>query len=457
MISTRSGKVLGMEVISPNQDLIILESIVSPSPSSPSDKQLNLGKIFCFEKLALKNQVISFPSEIDLMKSSSTYLCAIGSSALYVYSTKDYELLNTFKDLWEFPAFSVASLAIVYSTSTPIKKLENREDQELFLMDSDFLSKTSSEKATEIASKVASGVGYVGELGLKTVQNYFASDEKGDPSGEHKKVFDIQDGVLLLRNLAKPDSPGIAHWKPHKHPISHVVFNSSQTLIYTCSTIGKTICAWSILNCFSPQSKGQSTIEPTCIMTFARGYTTAMITDLTPSLDDRWLSISTSRGTAHLYNIEPKFIAAAFRLNPGFLTAAIPVSIRINSRNPLQVVRSLFPQSPDSLGSSPAHMNKPSSFVDHATADLGYEEMTLDTVRNVFSVKFGISKKYKDETRAKYPLLLYDPFGKVTITMIEPVFGTSKYTASMKSDGKDVSRNSGSTEKMVLIKVWMII
>ena len=353
---------------------------------------------------------------MEWLRASSSFLCVAGCSSLNIYSVREsYKLIHTIKDLWEFPTFAVSSGALVAYTSNLALQPDKREDQELFFMDPDFKSKSPGEKATEIVSKIGMGAGRLGEIGLRSVQQYFnTNDEKG---AEGEKKLDVQDGVVVIRNTRKADCAIIAHWKPHKHPISHLVFNTAQTLLFTCSTNGKTVSAWNILNCLSPQGSAFKTTIPTCVMTFSRGFTSALITDLSPSLDDRWLAISTSRGTVHLYNIEPKFIAAAIRSSSAPTTVqSISVTMRLNSRNPLQVARSLLPQSPDALGSSPVHVSKPSSSVDNATNDLGFEEMTLDTTKNVFTVKFGIGKKC--EGGVKYPLLLYDPFGKVNIVMI---------------------------------------
>lgn len=466
ILSIKCGKVLGLEICNNCKDLIVLESNFvsvpqsSSSSASFSEKQILQCRIFCLEKLAFKpsKSNIVFPSSSDMewLRASTTFLCVAGSCSINIYSVGEcYKLIHTVKDLWEFPTFAVSSGAVAYSSNLALQP-DKREDQELFFMDPDFKSKSPGEKATEIVSKIGMGAGRLGEIGLRSVQQYFnTNDEKG---AEGEKKLDVQDGVVVIRNARNADCEIIAHWKPHKHPISHLVFNSAQTLLFTCSTNGKTISAWNILNCLSPQGSASKTTIPTCVMTFSRGFTPALITDLSPSLDDRWLAVSTSRGTVHLYNIEPKLIAAAIRSSSSTsaptIVQPISVTMRLNSRNPLQVARSLLPQSPDALGGSPAHISKPSSSVDNATNDLGFEEMTLDTTKNVFIVKFGIGKKY--EGGVKYPLLLYDPFGKVNIAMIgvlpAAASKATKFTTSILIE-KQVCRNLDFKETTIKLAV----
>ena len=427
MLSLKCGKVFGLEVCASAADLVLLESQFTPASSKSVETQVVRGRVFCLASMAFKkDKLIGLSSQTESLKSSKTFLCAIGSSSLNVYSIGVYKLVQTFVDLWDYTTFDVASCTVAYPSNLPLKA-EKREDQDLFFMDPEFSKKSPGAKATEIVSKVATGVTSMGEIGIKAFQNYLNPDAAAD-----QKKVDEQDGVIVVRHLKRQNAPIIAHWKPHKHPISHIVFNSSQTLLYTCSTNGKTICAWSLLNSFHTSTK--NILAPSCVMTFARGYTTALITDLTPSLDDRWLAVSTSRGTAHLYHIEPKYLVAAVR-GTSSQASTIPVTLRVNSRNPLQVARSLLPQSPESLGSSPIYVLKPSSSVDHATSDLGFEDISLDTTKNVFCTAFGVGFKSLKDSSAKYPFVLFDPFGKLCATLIEPVSpgsGSSSFGVPLK-------------------------
>ncbi|KAJ3344588.1 hypothetical protein HDU91_000186 [Kappamyces sp. JEL0680] len=233
---------------------------------------------------------------------------------------------------------------------------------------------------------------------------------ESDIGGAPDRVLDLQDGVVLLKKFTAgcQDYPTIGHWKPHRNPLSHVSFNASQTIVFTCSTKGTTIYGWDLTNSFSNSDPNRLTAPP-CIRKFARGFTSAIVTNLTPSPDDQWLSCSTLRGTTHLYKIEPT-------------TSMQQVSLRINSRNSLQVMRSLFAAgtTPESLGSSPVHVKAPSS-MDNATSDLGYDDVSLDMAKNVWSTCFlpssvaNVKSASGTSMQKRFPLLVWDPYGKLAL------------------------------------------
>ncbi len=225
------------------------------------------------------------------------------------------------------PIFDVAQRSIVYTTSTPITADVTEKDQDLFFaMDTDYALKV----AGEIGAKVAEGVSLVGEMGLHLVQNYFHPNQI--PLEEVDRSINQQDGVVVLRKHTpgSDQHPILAIWKAHKHPISSLAFNSSQTVVYTCSTRGTSIYAWDLMNSFgSNRSNHDTSIKiPTMIMKFARGLTSAIVTTIIPSPDDQYLACCTLRGTTHLYKTEHQ----ADRQG-----STLQAALRINSRNSLQV------------------------------------------------------------------------------------------------------------------------
>jgi hypothetical protein len=150
-------------------------------------------------------------------------------------------------------------------------------------------------------------------------------------------------------------------------------------------------------------------------MKFARGFTSALITHLEISNDSQWMSCTTARGTTHVYKTEEKSNGTLY-----------PCA-RINSRNTIQVVRTMLSvdSTQESLGSSPLHL-KPSTSVDNATSDLGYDDIFSDTMKNVPMATFLPLKwvKLKNSVNRelylrRLPLLSWNPFGKISLIYID--------------------------------------
>jgi hypothetical protein len=320
------------------------------------------------------------------------------------YSALDLSPFTTFTDLWESSivgkvAYDVASRSIAYATST---QLQNQNDDDMFDMD-DFNLKNVGKKASEIAQKVGKefvdGMSVIGERGYQAISNYINGEEK-----EGSEKYNLQDGVVMLRRLQLPNHPVLHHFKAHKHALANISFSPSQTLLLTASIKGTNICAWSLLNCFQAKS------QPQCVMKFHRGYTSALITHVSMSVDSQWLTCTTSRGTTHLYQCDPA-------------QQSISPCCRINSRNSIQVMKSFLSPDSESLGTSP--MVKPSSSMDHATSDLGFDEFVVDTFKNVCMTAFmplqwtKLKPNGTDLYQKRLPLLCWNPFGKLTSVRIE--------------------------------------
>lgn len=144
--------------------------------------------------------------------------------------------------------------------------------------------------------------------------------------------------------------------------------------------------------------------QATKLMKFSRGLTSATITNLNLSFDDDWLVCTTSRGTAHVYEFETNSCVV------------------INSRNSFEVVRSLLSSNPvQERTISPVKIR--SSSMDNATSDLGYDDFFVDSGKNVFmgTSFFHQSEgmKSSDFKRVRVPFLLWNPFGIVSLTILE--------------------------------------
>jgi WD40 repeat protein len=349
-------------------------------------------------------QTIDFGSiEVDTVKSSTTTICISGPESLMVYSAIDLSPFTSFSDVWETQAvgpvvFDIASRSIAYATSTP---LQSQIEEDMFHMD-DYKLKNVGKKATEIAQKVGKelvdGMQVMGGRGYQAISNYFNGEEK-----ECEKL-NPQDGIIMIRKLQLPNHPVLCHFKAHRNPLVNITFSPSQTMLLTASLKGNNIYVWSLMNCFQSQQ------QPNCVMKFARGYTSALITHLSMSIDSKWVSCSTSRGTTHLYQAD----LGNSKTSP---------CCRIHSRSSIQVVKSILSTDGESLGTSP--LVKPSSSMDHATSDLGYDDIFFDTFKNISKttlLPIVQNKIHCDGTelyQKRLPILCWNPFGKLTLVQVE--------------------------------------
>jgi hypothetical protein len=150
--------------------------------------------------------------------------------------------------------------------------------------------------------------------------------------------------------------------------------------------------------------------QPTQLMKFSRGLTSAVITNLNLSFDDDWLVCTTSRGTFHIYEFETNSFVV------------------INSRNSFEVVRSLLSNDPvQERTISPVNIR--SSSMDNATSDLGYDDFFIDSGKNVF-MGTNVSHPYdgmksNEQRRSRAPFLLWNPFGIISLTIVEKEIAAS--------------------------------
>ncbi|KAG2682139.1 hypothetical protein I3760_11G177800 [Carya illinoinensis] len=98
----------------------------------------------------------------------------------------------------------------------------------------------------------------------------------------------------------------IAQFRAHKSPISALCFDPSGTLLVTASVQGHNINVFKIIpglpGSSSASDAGASYVH---LYRLQRGFTNAVIQDITFSDDSNWIMISSSRGTSHLFTINP--------------------------------------------------------------------------------------------------------------------------------------------------------
>eukprot|EP01091_Cochliopodium_minus_P015542 TRINITY_DN5565_c1_g1_i1.p1 TRINITY_DN5565_c1_g1~~TRINITY_DN5565_c1_g1_i1.p1 ORF type:complete len:777 (+),score=263.92 TRINITY_DN5565_c1_g1_i1:91-2421(+) len=123
-----------------------------------------------------------------------------------------------------------------------------------------------------------------GDIGREKLQNYIYDQKEEKPTAGHVQIFDCK------------TNQNISHFKAHKHRLTHMVFDKSGTLLVTSSD-GHNINVFRIVKSNSPYTSHEH------IYALRRGFTNAKIHSIIFTDDSRWISVSSARGTNHIYPI----------------------------------------------------------------------------------------------------------------------------------------------------------
>ncbi|KAH9651363.1 BCAS3 domain-containing protein [Citrus sinensis] len=172
--------------------------------------------------------------------------------------------------------------------------------------------------AKESSKHLAAGIVNLGDLGYKKLSQYcseFLPDSQNSlqsaiPGGKSNGTVnghfpDAENvGMVIVRDIVSKNV--IAQFRAHKSPISALCFDPSGILLVTASVQGHNINIFKIipgiLGTSSACDAGSSYVH---LYRLQRGLTNAVIQDISFSDDSNWIMISSSRGTSHLFAINP--------------------------------------------------------------------------------------------------------------------------------------------------------
>ncbi|KAI7857174.1 hypothetical protein BDC45DRAFT_566699 [Circinella umbellata] len=154
--------------------------------------------------------------------------------------------------------------------------------------------------------RAGSPVSTIGSTTNSSVSTAPTSTGVAVPGNLNKKLLQPS-GMIMIRDVAKlPEMPTrnmsssvIAHFRPHTHSLSCLTFNNAGTLLLSASKQGHSFHLFAIM----PSSTIPGNVSH--LYTLARGYTDAQVEDCHFSADSMWCSVSTARGTTHVYAINP--------------------------------------------------------------------------------------------------------------------------------------------------------
>ncbi|OVA11168.1 WD40 repeat [Macleaya cordata] len=170
--------------------------------------------------------------------------------------------------------------------------------------------------AKESSKQLAAGIVTLGDIGYKKLSRYCSEllPDNSLKSGSlgcringgingHSPDTDNA-GMVIVRDIVCKSV--IAQFRAHKSPISALCFDPSGILLVTASVQGHNINVFRIMpSCPGSSSGSDSGGSYVHLYKLQRGFTNAVIQDISFSEDSQWIMISSSRGTNHLFAISP--------------------------------------------------------------------------------------------------------------------------------------------------------
>ncbi|GAB2277857.1 hypothetical protein Dimus_012559 [Dionaea muscipula] len=197
--------------------------------------------------------------------------------------------------------------------------------------------------AMESSKQLAAGIVTLGDIGYKTFSRYYSElrpdsshsahsispswDSNGNTNGNLLDADSV--GMVIVRDVCSKSV--ITQFRAHRSPISALCFDPSGILLVTASVQGHNINVFRIIPGL-PGNSSEFDAENSYVHLYRlqRGLTNAVIQDISFSDDSRWIMVSSSRGTNHLFAISPSGGA----VNIEFADASFKNDELVNRSNP---------------------------------------------------------------------------------------------------------------------------
>ncbi|KAK9768837.1 hypothetical protein K7432_000172 [Basidiobolus ranarum] len=245
-------------------------------------------------------------------------LLILSPYTLTSFSALDNVISNPVTDA---PVAALGDRLLAYATSSraPTSTHDNRSKE--------FVDQIY--KAEKVAKNVVHGVRTIGDLGYRTLSNYFSDspplnnlrmfrndsqsselDEVSSvASDDPSKSNNLPSGMVIVKDIGclkytskstnrtaeEQLNKSVQHFKAHNHRIAAMSFNRNGNLLVTASIQGTSFKVFEVNN--------NDVVNN--IYKLSRGYTFANVEDISFSVDSKWLAVSTERGTTHVFAINP--------------------------------------------------------------------------------------------------------------------------------------------------------
>ncbi|CAN6976435.1 hypothetical protein Bca4012_001451 [Brassica carinata] len=287
---------------------------------------------------SLKSQsyvhTLRFRSVIYTVRCSSRIVAVLQASQIHCFDAKtlvkEYMIVTNsiaYGSLGVgYGPLAVGPRWIAYSGSRVADSTSTLFNPELITLSS---SPSVAQFARESSRQIASGIVTLGDKGYKSFSRYcsevlpnpYIPGLKGIGVANDNVVDADSVGMVIIKDIISKSV--ITQFKAHKSPISALSFDPSGMLLVTASIQGHNINVFRIMPRASTSASSDASFAH--LFRLQRGFTNAVIQDISFSNDSSLIAISSSRGTSHLFEINPD----------GEVNAPIPLSAvnRIRSGN----------------------------------------------------------------------------------------------------------------------------
>merc|ERR1712137_90938 len=162
------------------------------------------------------------------------------------------------------------------------------------------------EVAKDVGFRVASTLMSTYDLAVSTYMGKNEVEFSPPPSvKERKKALDDAAGTIAIYDLVSDRI--VYRVKAHKEPVSYLCFNPSGTILSTASVSGNSVNIIRMKSSITLESgRKESCVSGSSLYSLYRGHTNAIITQVRFTSDSHWVAVRTSKGTTHLFPINPE-------------------------------------------------------------------------------------------------------------------------------------------------------
>ncbi|ESQ42994.1 hypothetical protein EUTSA_v10012811mg [Eutrema salsugineum] len=271
-----------------------------------------------FYSLKSKSYVhtLKFRSMIYTVRCSSRIVAVLQASQIHCFDAttliKEYMIITnsiTYCSLGVgYGPLAVGPRWIAYSGSRIADSSSTLFTPELISLSS---SPSVAQFARDSSRQIASGIVTLGDRGYRSLTRY-CSEVLPNPYIPGLKALGVSNdnspdadsiGRVIIKDFISKSV--ITQFKAHKSPISALSFDPSGMLLVSASIQGHNINVFRIMPRTSASNDGntQSFVH---MFRLQRGFTNAVIQDISFSNDSNLIVISSSRGTSHLFEINPE-------------------------------------------------------------------------------------------------------------------------------------------------------
>ncbi|CAF1699010.1 BnaC03g71770D [Brassica napus] len=268
---------------------------------------------------SLKSQsyvhTLRFRSVIYTVRCSSRIVAVLQASQIHCFDAKtlvkEYMIVTNsiaYGSLGVgYGPLAVGPRWIAYSGSRVADSTSTLFNPELITLSS---SPSVAQFARESSRQIASGIVTLGDKGYKSFSRYcsevlpnpYIPGLKGIGVANDNVVDADSVGMVIIKDIISKSV--ITQFKAHKSPISALSFDPSGMLLVTASIQGHNINVFRIMPRASTSASGDASFVH--LFRLQRGFTNAVIQDISFGNDSSLIAISSSRGTSHLFEINPE-------------------------------------------------------------------------------------------------------------------------------------------------------